>query len=153
MIDYDLQQVMRRLRREEGFKAHMYDDFNGKRYRPTAEGVVSIGYGLNLEDGISEKVGEAIMREQAIERGEELEARMARESYGDLRDHPEKVRHALYDLAYNMGCPRLFGFKRMFAALAMRDYRRMAEELLDSRYARRLPHRAERNASMVRESA
>lgn len=40
----------------------------------------------------------------------------------------------IVELAFNMGLPRLQGFKKMIAALAVKDYDRAATELQDSRW-------------------
>ena len=39
-------------------------------------------------------------------------------------------------MAYNMGLPALFGFKKMWAALAIQDYLITSLEILDSKYNR-----------------
>lgn len=40
----------------------------------------------------------------------------------------------IVELAFNLGLPRLRTFKRMIAALAVKDYERAADELQDSRW-------------------
>lgn len=40
----------------------------------------------------------------------------------------------IVELAFNLGLPRLQGFKRMLAALSVKDYDRAAHELQDSRW-------------------
>jgi lysozyme len=40
----------------------------------------------------------------------------------------------IVELAFNMGLPRLQGFRKMIAALAVKDYDRAADELQDSRW-------------------
>ena len=44
--------------------------------------------------------------------------------------------------AYNMGVPRLMGFKRMLAAVERGDWPRAKVEALDSKWAEQVPNRA-----------
>ena len=53
---------------------------------------------------------------------------------------------ALREMAYQMGVPRVMGFKRMLAALERKDWQRAADEALDSRWAEQTPARAQRVA-------
>ncbi len=62
---------------------------------------------------------------------------------------PQDKQEVLFDLAYNMGVPRLLGFKRMWSALEDFNYSLASIELLDSRYAKQVPNRANRNAIIL----
>jgi lysozyme len=53
------------------------------------------------------------------------------------------------DLIHNMGLHGLLGFRRMMEAVRARDWKLAAIELLDSKYARKLPARAARNARLL----
>lgn len=53
---------------------------------------------------------------------------------------------ALCDMCFNLGIKRLQGFKKMLAALQQRQWEEAAKQCLDSRYARQVGKRAERNA-------
>ena len=55
---------------------------------------------------------------------------------------PMPVQKALLDMAYSMGLPALFGFRKMWAALARKDYLIASLEILDSKYHRDSVHRA-----------
>jgi len=55
----------------------------------------------------------------------------------------------LANMAYNMGWPRLAGFKRFFAALQAHDYAKASAEMIDSRWAHQLPRRAGRLARQM----
>lgn len=123
-----------RIKSEEGFRGLPYDDHLGK---PT------IGFGTLLP--ITEAEGELLLRSRL--RGLLVELRGALPWYAS---QPEPVRRVLGDLAYNLGVPRLLDFKRMLAALEIGDYPTAAKELMDSRYARQVPARAERNAIILR---
>jgi lysozyme len=69
-----------------------------------------------------------------------------------LEDHPDIVQEVIISLVFNMGLPRLMGFKRMRAALQDKDYIQASLELLDSKYARQLPTRSKKYAILLEEA-
>ena len=52
-------------------------------------------------------------------------------------------------MAFNVGLPRLRGFKRMWAALENHDYEEAAKEMIDSKWARQVKTRAYTLARMM----
>ena len=131
-------ELVEEVKREEGFVAKVYLDTKGKQ---------TIGYGTLLEDGITEAEAELLLRHRLDLMAEELERSRIGDVYKNLQPN---ARRAVLNMAYNMGVPRLLGFKRMWAALGKGDYERAAAEALDSDYARELPTRAGRVAGMMR---
>jgi lysozyme len=60
-------------------------------------------------------------------------------------------RAVLVQLRYQLGLPKLLGFRRMLAALGRHDYEGAAAELLDSKLAREdAPARTHRHAQTLR---
>lgn len=57
--------------------------------------------------------------------------------------------YALIDLDFNMGWDRLSKFKKMLEALGTGNYKRAAEELLNSKYASQVGKRARRIAILI----
>ncbi len=57
---------------------------------------------------------------------------------------------AIANMAYNLGIPRLLGFRRMIAALTIGDHETAAREALDSKWHRQVGARAERIAGVLR---
>ena len=55
----------------------------------------------------------------------------------------------IFDLAYQMGVGGLLRFKKMWAAIESGDFETAGVELLDSRYAKQTPNRAEKNARIL----
>ena len=128
--------VVERLKEEEGFRAKPYDDHLGK---------LTIGYGTLIEDGISEEEAGYLLRSRLLKIQNEL---LDSEPY--VIDLNEAVQEILMDMAYNLGVPRLMGFKKMWEAIADKDWERAAIEILDSVYAGQVPYRAQRNAEKMR---
>ena len=57
---------------------------------------------------------------------------------------------ALLSMAYQMGLSGLLSFKRTLASIAAGDYEQASREMLDSKWARQTPERAQRTAYMMR---
>ena len=70
--------------------------------------------------------------------------------YSDWDDLPEEVQLICANLMFNMGRPRLSGFKKFNAAIANRSWDEAADELVDSRYYRQVTNRADRLVNRMR---
>lgn len=138
----------------EGFNSKAYLDTVGKR---------TIGYGFNLDEpGIAKFVHPDIKSgKRSITQGEANSILLdkiipiatndainfvGKDVYATLS--PAR-RQALLDVSYNLGGPRLGGFKKMQAALKAGDFTTAAQELLSSKYAKQVPNRAKRNALLL----
>ena len=63
----------------------------------------------------------------------------------------DPVRKAIIiDMLFNLGLPGLRGFKNMFRALRADNYKRAADEMLDSKWAGQVGYRARKLADMMR---
>ena len=125
------------LTRHEGRKKHPYVCPADK---------ISVGIGRNLED-----VGLHADEIDLMFKNDLRVASMAVQSLFRGFHGLDDVRQtALLDMAFNMGQGRLSRFEKMRAAIDMRDFRTAADECLDSNYARQVPRRAKRIASMLR---
>ena len=63
---------------------------------------------------------------------------------GDFGNFPDEVQQVLVNMMFNMGRPRLSGFKKFNAAIEARDWIEAAKEGRDSRWYRQVSNRAER---------
>ena len=119
------------LKEEEGFSGVPYDDAGGQ----------SIGYGTFLP--LTEYEGTLLLQHR-------LDGIRAELTAGNPLDrHPEVVQDGLLLMAYQMGVPRLKKFKKMWAALSVRDYKEAKVQALDSAWAKQTPARARRVAAMI----
>lgn len=67
----------------------------------------------------------------------------------DFEIHPRRVKHALVNLAFNLGLNRLHGFKKTLALINARRYQEAGIELLNSRYAEQVGSRAIRVSGWI----
>ena len=123
------------IARNEGLRLRIYED---------SLGIPTIGYGINLLEGLSEPECEYLLINRIKVATNECKKRFDWfDSIGEGRQH------ALIDLTYNMGIVRLLGFRKMLTALSQGEFARASMELLDSRYARQVGIRADRNAYLM----
>ncbi len=105
---------------------------------------LSLGYGRNIEDnGISEAEALMLLRNDISRTEDELDAFSFTQWLNNNR------RNALIDMLFNIGLSRFVKFKKMIAALEEKDYDTAAKEMLDSRYAKQVPGRAQELSEMI----
>jgi len=98
---------------EEGFRAKAYVDTNGHQ---------TIGYGFNIDAGISRLAAERLARAQA----EELDASLTAFPWYAALDYVRQS--AVLDMAFNLGMGGLLRFPNMIAALTRKDWAAAAKE-------------------------
>ena len=131
--------IVAELKIEEGFRSHGYRD---------SEGNLSLGYGRCIEPG----VGLGLTEDEALDLLENDVYRSVKECrrwhwFDTLKPVHQSV---LVQLSFQLGLPSLSGFIKMLAALEKGDMHMAAAELLDSKFARQVPARAERLAQKLR---
>jgi lysozyme len=124
------------LKEDEGFVATPYRDSTDH---------LTIGYGTNLQEGISKRQAEALLNVHIEDLIDEL-AQLP---------HIEKLNDARYfvilNMAYNMGVPRLRKFRKMWEAIAEQDWENASFEMLDSLWAQQVSRRANYLAEIMKE--
>ena len=116
------------LKRDEGFRSKPYYDTAGK---------LTIGYGRNLDDvGITKPEAEELLQNDIGNRIVRLNKK-----YEWFKFLSPARKHAIVNMAFNLGMGGLATFKRMIAAIECGHFERAALELLDSDAARELQNR------------
>jgi lysozyme len=125
------------LTRDEGLRLKAYVDTVGK---------MTIGVGRNLTDkGISLDEAHVLLTNDMTAALDDCTG--AFPWFAALDDARQRV---LVNLCFNLGLPRLMGFRRMLIAMEYTRFNAAADELLDSDAARALPDRYGRLAQMLR---
>ena len=108
-------------------------------------GKTTIGVGRNLDDvGITQD--EAMeMLDNDIERVKAQLAKALPWLQGD------NVQRALGNMTFQMGLGGVLKFKKMLAALQVKDYTTARREALDSAWARQTPQRAKRVTDLIKD--
>ena len=124
------------LRLHEGFRPRVY---------PDSLGILTIGYGRNLEgQGISIDEAEFLLNNDI----NNCMAKLPRfiPGWDDLSDVRKAV---LVSMAF-MGINRLAEFVKMIEAIGHQDWDLAAHEMMDSKWARQVGYRARQLATMMR---
>lgn len=110
----------------EGFRANVYIDTTGHR---------SLGYGFNIDAGITEPAAAALLRAQIEAIAGTLGPMWWAEGLDDTR------LSVVLELALNLGIHGLLNFVNMLSAIGKHDWQTAHDALLDSQAARQLPTR------------
>ena len=70
--------------------------------------------------------------------------------YDDFGDLPEEAQLIIANMMFNLGRPRLSKFKGMKAGVDSRDWKKAADEMVDSAWYRQVPNRAGRLVSRMK---
>ena len=122
--------VLDRIMADEGFRAKPYPDQNG---------ILTIGFGTNIGEGITRREGEFLLRERLAGTYQTLT--------GDLpwlSGTPEGQQAAILDMGYQIGAHGVLEFHDMLSALEADNCPTAKAAALDSAWARETPQRAKR---------
>lgn len=123
------------LKQHEDFRSHLYKDSRGYN---------TIGYGTNIDAGLSEKNAIAL-----------LESRIDEDACKLFYYHPffnelnEARQIALLDMCYNLGIEGFLKFHNMISALQAHDYQRAHNEILNSQAAIECKDRYKQIATII----
>ena len=121
--------------------------YEGLRLKPYTcpAGHLTIGYGHNLENGITPQMARFMLEQDLALAQMEVGARFAWSGRLD-----EVRQFVLVDMCFNMGLARLCTFKKMLCAVEGGDYQTAAKEMLESRWAKQVKSRAVKLAEMMK---
>jgi lysozyme len=132
-----MEDVKKWIKSDEKLKTHLYKDNMDKW---------TIGFGRNIEDnGISPEEANFLFENDFARCQKELSP------YPWFVNQPENVQAALLNMCFNLGIPKLLGFRKMIVALTCKDYNKAAMECLDSKWAIQVGDRAKRVSLMIRQ--
>ena len=127
--------MIEQIKRHEGFRNKPYHD---------TEGVLTVGYGHNLDEPMSHELAEIILH---YDLQNAVNGARSMDYYAEL-NQPRK--DAIINMIFNLGITKFRGFKRMNAALNNEDFDLAAVEALDSRWALQVGDRARELAAQIR---
>ena len=137
----NIEQLRKELEVDEGVKYEIYNDHLGY---PT----FGIGHLVRDNDPESgEPVGTPVSEDRVIEAfNQDVETVLSDCNilYDDFDDLPEEAQLIIANMMFNLGRPRLSKFKGMKAGVDSRDWKKAADEMVDSAWYRQVPNRAGR---------
>lgn len=123
------------IKRHEGLRLKPYKD---------TEGILTIGYGHNLEEGIPKEVALMLFEHKM----NQVYSECLMFDWYRLLNHARQA--VIENMLFNLGLTRFRGFKKMIKALEERDYDKAAIEMMDSKWSRQVGDRAVELAEMMR---
>ena len=138
------------LTRDEKPVAYVYDDATGK---PITKGSIVIGYptiGIgrmvdkNMGGGLSDDEQKYLLSNDI--------ARISRElalTFPWTTELDEVRRGALQNMAFQLGLPKLKGFKKTLELIRTGQYMAASQEMLNSTWAQQTPQRAQRLSKQI----
>jgi lysozyme len=123
------------LSRHEGYKSYPYF---------CTKGVLTIGYGHNLNYGLSQNVlislltekglNEKLAKQQLIEDIKYFTDSLSKHKF--YKNLNESRQIAIINMCFSLGVKGLLTFKKMIAALEKKDFKNAKEEILNSNWAK-----------------
>mgnify|MGYP005821981241 CR=1 FL=1 len=121
------------------------EGFRDKVYQCT-QGYDTIGYGFAIKDLIlDEDIADMILERKLLK----LEARIDRK-FPFVEDLPRNAKDVVIEMCYQLGVSGFSKFKQSISLLRLGNYKDCADELLNSRWARQTPNRANKLADIMR---
>ena len=143
----NIDELREEIKRDEGSVNSVYLDHLNL---PT----LGIGHLITEWD---EEHGKPVGTEVSEERVNELFAKdievtisECKELFENFDDLPDEVQKICANMMFNMGRPRLSGFKKFRAAIANKDWSECAVQMEDSRWHKQVTNRANRLISRMR---
>lgn len=120
--------ILEELKQDEGFNGFVYK---------CSEGFDTIGYGTMLP--IDKHEAELLLHNRLKNKIKALE-----EAEPFVLELPMSVRDVIYNMTYQLGVGGILKFRKMWAALKVKNYNEAARQGLDSLWAKQTPNRAKR---------
>lgn len=146
----NIDQLREELKIDEGVKYEIYLDHLGL---PTF-GIGHLVLESDPEHG--QPVGTAVSEDRVNEcfaRDVDVVLEECKKLLPSFEVLPEEVQLIIANMMFNMGRPRLSGFKNFLAAVAISNWQEAANQMVDSRWYRQVTNRAERLVKRMRNIA
>ena len=137
----NINKLRRQLEIDEGVKYEVYLDHLNKK-------TFGIGHLVLAKDPESKmEVGDPVSErrvEEAFNKDIQSVIDDCQRLYSNFNAMPEECKQITANMMFNMGLPKMKAFKKMNAAIEDEDYLKASEEMVDSKWYRTVPNRADR---------
>ena len=134
----DFKALIERLKVHEGFRSSVYQ---------CTQGFDTIGYGFAIKDlELTEKEAEYLLANRVSQKHLHLLDNL--DWYSNM---PPEVQGVILEMVYQMGFSGFRKFKKAISHMKNKEFQLASHEMLDSRWAKQTPNRANQLASIVAE--
>ena len=137
----NINKLRKQLEIDEGVKYEVYLDHLNKK-------TFGIGHLVLDKDPESKmEVGDPVSErrvEEAFDKDIQSVIDDCQRLYSNFNAMPEECKQITANMMFNMGLPKMKAFKKMNAAIEDEDYLKASEEMVDSKWYRTVPNRADR---------
>ena len=139
----DYTDLMERIKKHEGFVPKIYKD---------SLGFATIGYGHLVLPGEQWEEGKEYSKEQLehVFKTDFNNAVGQATGLMDGMDLDDKAREVIIEMVFQLGVGGVGKFKKMWEALRKKDYGEASFQMMDSRWAKQTPNRAESLSKVMR---
>ena len=142
----DLDKLQKELAEDEGCKYEIYLDHIGYK-------TFGIGHLCKATDPENDMDVGAEVSKERVDECFEADIAMTIEDcnilYSNFKDIPEEAQLILANMMFNLGRPRLSRFLNLKAAVDTEDWMEASVQMMDSKWAKQVPNRAERLCSRM----
>ena len=126
--------LIEQLKRDEGFRSKPYN---------CSEGYLTIGYGLNLDVGITKKEAQILLEFRVFN----IMSDLSRFTWFHELDEVRKT--VIANMVYQMGLDGVLKFKKMIKAIRKQDYKEASVQMMDSKWFQQTERRSRRLATIM----
>jgi len=142
----DLDKLQKELAEDEGCKYEVYLDHIGYK-------TFGIGHLCKATDPENDMDVGAEVSKERVDECFEADIAMTIEDcnilYSNFKDIPEEAQLVLANMMFNLGRPRLSKFVNLKLAVDSEDWMEASVQMMDSKWAKQVPNRAERLCSRM----
>ena len=133
-----MDKIIKAVKLSEGFRDRVYKD--------TLD-IDTIGYGFAIKDLVLDED----ICDMILERKLKSLIERVHKKFPFVEDLPEEAQEVVYEMCYQLGLGGFSKFKKTIAFLRLGNYKECALEMLDSKWSRQTPNRAQRLSNIIGE--
>ena len=132
-----MEKLIEQIKEHEGFRSRVYQ---------CTEGYDTIGFGFAIKDlELTEDICELILKEKLIKLYSRVDKQIP-----FFKQLPVEIQDVILNMCYQMGVSGVCKFKKMLAAMLLKDWTKAADEMIDSKWYRQTKNRALQLSEIVR---
>ena len=131
-----MKNLIENIKESEGFVEHVYND---------SLGIPTIGYGFAIKDLI---LDEDIAEEILLRKVKALALRV-QNKFDWFNTAPDIIKEVVIEMCYQLGLGGFSKFKKTISYLEKENYLEASKEMLDSKWAKQTPNRANKLSKIV----